>query len=193
MNMDEQLIKQAAQEASLLLEPLGKRWRHTLGVVKQARFVGQAFEEKDRLYLIAAAYLHDIGYAPSLQKTGFHPLDGATYVREIFGNERLASLVAYHSEAQIEAQLRGYASALDRFPREHSAVADALTYCDMTTSPTGKSITFEERITDILSRYSETSIVAQSIQQAKPSLLADVEHIQQMLQKISTIDKNYNT
>ncbi|HLI08578.1 MAG TPA: HD domain-containing protein [Ktedonobacteraceae bacterium] len=183
MNIDERLVKQAEQKASLLLEPLGDRWLHTLGVVRQACVVGQAFEEEDRLYLIAAAYLHDIGYAPSLQKTGFHPIDGAAYVRETFGDERLASLIAYHSEAQVEARLRGYASALDQFPREHSAVADALTYCDMTTSPTGKSITFEERINDILSRYDETSIVNQSIRQARPSLLADVEHTQQKLQE----------
>jgi HD superfamily phosphohydrolase len=187
MNIDELLIKQAAQEASLLLEPLGNRWQHTLGVVKQARFVGQTFEEKDRLYLIAAAYLHDIGYAPSLQKTGFHPLDGATYVKEIFGDERLASLVAYHSEAQIEAQLRGYASALRRFPREYSALADALTYCDMTTSPTGESITFEARIADILNRHGGASIVAQSICRARPSLLLDVQHTQQKLQEYDVL------
>jgi hypothetical protein len=27
--------------------------------------------------LVAAAWLHDIGYAPELAKTGFHPLDGS--------------------------------------------------------------------------------------------------------------------
>ena len=27
--------------------------------------------------LVAAAWLHDIGYAPGLVQTGFHPLDGA--------------------------------------------------------------------------------------------------------------------
>jgi hypothetical protein len=30
----------------------------------------------DRPVLIAAAWLHDIGYAPGLPETGFHPLDG---------------------------------------------------------------------------------------------------------------------
>ena len=32
--------------------------------------------------LEAAAWLHDIGYAPSLVATGFHPLDGARYLRD---------------------------------------------------------------------------------------------------------------
>lgn len=35
----------------------------------------------DRSILIAAAWLHDIGYAPGIQETGFHPLDGGLYLR----------------------------------------------------------------------------------------------------------------
>ena len=100
---------------------------------------------------------------------------------ESFGNERLASLVAHHSEAEFEARLRGYDLALDAFPREHSTVADALTYCDMTTSPTGSNISFQERISEILNRYSEKDIVAQSIRQATPFLSLDVKHTEQML------------
>ncbi len=102
---------------------------------------------------------------------------------ESFGNERLASLVAHHSEATFEGQLRGYDLALDAFPREHSTVADALTYCDMTTSPTGSNISFQERISEILNRYSEKDIVAQSIRQATPSLSLDVERTEQILRK----------
>jgi len=59
------------------------------------------FEEEDQPFLIAAAYLHDIGYALSLKKPGFHSLDGANDVLQSFGNKRLASLVAYHSEPAL--------------------------------------------------------------------------------------------
>ncbi len=183
MKIDRSLVELAAKRAVSLLAPLGNRWLHVQGVAEKARWVSQVFEEEDRLYLIAAAYLHDIGYAPSLKKTGFHPLDGANYVRKSFGNERLASLVAYHSEAEFEARLRGYDLTLHEFPRERSAVADALTYCDMTTSPTGSNISIEERIADILCRYGSEDIVAQSIRQATPSLYLDIEHTQQMLRK----------
>src|SRR6266700_8376906 len=79
---------------------------------------------KGLVFLIAAAYLHDIGYAPSLKKTGFHPLDGACYIRSC-GYERLASLAAHHFEAGIEAQLLGHKQELDTFPRECSLLADA--------------------------------------------------------------------
>ncbi len=181
MNIDKSIVESATKQAASLLAPLGNRWLHVQGVVERACWVSRIFEEEDQLYLIAAAYLHDIGYAPSLKKTGFHPLDGATYVMESFGNERLASLVAHHSEAKFEARLRGYDLALDAFPREHSTVADALTYCDMTTSPTGSNISFQGRISEILNRYSEKDIVAQSICQATPSLSLDVKHTEQML------------
>ena len=100
-----------------------------------------------------------------------------------FRDVRLASLVASHSEVAFEARLRGYAHALHAFPREYSAVADALTFCDMTTSPEGKHILFEERIAEILCRYKEQDIVSQSIRQATPTLSRDIERTKQMLHK----------
>ena len=174
------VVEWASVYAETLLAPLGARWLHVQGVVKRATCVSQAFDEKDRPYLIAAAYLHDIGYAPSLKRTGFHPLDGA-YNMRTYGYERLASLIAYHSEAQFEAHLRGYTQQLDTFAREKSALADALTYCDMTTSPTGCHITFEERLADIFSRYGDGDIVAQAINQAVPSLTLDITRTRYIL------------
>src|SRR6266480_635382 len=103
------------------------------------------------------------------------------YLIQFFRDVRLASLVAHHSEATFEARLRGYAHALHAFPCEYSAVADALTFCDMTTSPEGKHISFEERIAEILCRYKEQDIVSQSIRQATPTLSRDVERTKQML------------
>lgn len=176
------LIEWAEEQALTLLSPLGNRWLHVQGVAEKARNVSKAFNEKDGIYLVAAAYLHDIGYAPSLKKTGFHPLDGACYLQSC-GKGRLASLVAHHSEAQFEAHLRGLLSELDAFPRLCSPLSDALTYCDITTSPIGQAITFQERITDIFSRYDETDIVSQAIHQALPSLSLAVERTQRKLDK----------
>jgi HD superfamily phosphodiesterase len=105
MKCDVHLVHWAADTATSLLAPLGDRWFHVQGVVEKARWVGKAFHEDDRSCLIAAAYMHDIGYAPALNKTGFHPLDGACYLRSL-GYDRLASLVAHHSGACFEASLR---------------------------------------------------------------------------------------
>ena len=121
------LINQAARCAENFLSPLGKRWLHVQGVAQRAHSISQALNPDDATYLVAAAYLHDIGYAPALKRTGFHPLDGAYYLCS-WGDDRLASLVAYHSEASFEGRLRGLEPALNAFSREDSVVADALTY-----------------------------------------------------------------
>lgn len=62
--------------------------------------------------LEASAWVHDVGYAPALGKTGFHPLDGARYLRDIGAPSRIVGLVAFHSSAASEAQAFGVADDL---------------------------------------------------------------------------------
>jgi HD superfamily phosphodiesterase len=111
--------------AAALLAALGQRWAHTLGVVERAHSFAGALPDSEFDMLLAAAYAHDIGYAPSIARTGFHPLDGAVYLRSL-GRERLACLVAHHSGARTEAEERGLATRLDEFVEERSLVADLL-------------------------------------------------------------------
>jgi len=79
----------AADYAAELLSPLGDRWVHVQGVVRQAHRAAAILPPEEREVLVAAAYLHDLGYAPSLAVTGLHALDGARHLRAI-GHERLA-------------------------------------------------------------------------------------------------------
>ena len=82
---------------SLLAEPLPRRWAHSQGVAAKAQSLGGILGDDAEL-LWAAAMLHDIGYTPSLATTGFHPLDGARYLRDhSAADERLVRLVANHS------------------------------------------------------------------------------------------------
>ena len=68
----------AERLARTLLEgPLPRRWAHVQGVAAQARSLAPMLGD-DADLLEAAAWLHDIGYAPDLAKTGFHPLDGGS-------------------------------------------------------------------------------------------------------------------
>jgi hypothetical protein len=166
---DMDLSEWAASCAEGLLAPLGSRWAHSQGVAQQARRAGAIVDQRDRAGLIAAAYLHDVGYAPDLAVTGFHPLDGARHLRDL-GQERLAGLVAYHSGAREEAALRGLSAELAAFEDEASDVSLALTYADMTTGPTGEVVTLTERISDIDRRYGAESVVTRSIRQAQPEL-----------------------
>ncbi len=170
----------AASYAGDLLSPLGDRWLHVRGVARQAQRVAAILPTYDRDVLLAAAYLHDLGYAPSLVKTGLHPLDGARHLRAL-GHERLAGLVAYHSGARAEAELRGLAAELAEFEDEASATSMALTYCDMTTDAAGEAVTLAERLADIERRYGAGHVVTRSVHRARPEVERCIQHVEARL------------
>ncbi|MFD6150892.1 HD domain-containing protein [Streptomyces sp. NPDC060243] len=93
---------------SVLAEALPRRWAHVQGVARRARELRPILSESDADLLESAAFLHDIGYAPKLVDTGFHPLDGARFLRrQEHADERVVNLVAHHSCALLEAEERG--------------------------------------------------------------------------------------
>ncbi|MEU6412671.1 HD domain-containing protein [Microbispora sp. NPDC046933] len=168
----------------LLAEPLPRRWAHTQGVAARAASLAPILgDEADTL--TAAAYLHDIGYSPELVDTGFHPLDGARYLRDVAGaDERLCRLVAHHSCAVNEATERDLFDALTReFAPERRELADALTYCDMTTGPDGRHLDVRERLAEIHSRYGPDHLVSRSITASTPCILAAVQAMQGRLSR----------
>lgn len=166
----------------LLAEPLPRRWAHTQGVAAQARTLAPILGD-DADLVEAAAWLHDIGYSPALVVTDFHPLDGGRYLRDTeHADERLSRLVAHHSCAVIEAEQRSIATELcQEFPPVPADLADALTYCDMTTGPDGSRLDARDRLAEIVSRYGEGHVVTAFINRARPSLLAAVGHTRDRL------------
>jgi hypothetical protein len=149
---------------------LPRRWRHVQAVAAQAERVADSLGFRDGT-LVAAAWLHDIGYGPDLVETGFHPLDGGRYLRRAGVDDRLARLVAHHSCAVYEARVRGLErELLAEFGREESPTADALVYCDMTTGPVGESVGFIERMDEIEQRYGPGHEVTRALQLSRPDL-----------------------
>jgi HD superfamily phosphodiesterase len=163
----------------LLATALPRRWAHTQGVAKRAASLTPVLgEETDTL--IAAAYLHDIGYAPDLVATGFHPLDGARYLRDVVkADDTLCRLVAHHSCAVNEALNRNLFDALtSEFDEERPELVEALTYCDMTTGPDGTHLDVTERLAEIHSRYGPEHLVSRSIIASTPCILAAVRSVE---------------
>jgi hypothetical protein len=161
-----------------------RRWAHVQGVARQAAKIGHVLSDHGAM-VESAAWLHDIGYAAPLVGSGFHPLDGARYLRDsAFGVRPLWTLVAHHTCALIEADERGIGDALAaEFPLKDvdSLAVAALTYCDMTTGPDGHPVDVEQRMEEILTRYPADHVVHRSISRAAAGLRAQVEQVSAIL------------
>ena len=144
----EELPSWAEQQAAALLANLGDRWPHVQAVAAKARQASVALAPEDRPYLVAAAWLHDVGYASSLNRLGFHPVDGARF----------------------EAEERGLVKELAEFAPEDGPLLDALTYADMTTGPAGQRVDLEQRIAEILDRYPPDDPVHRANRRSRPAL-----------------------
>jgi hypothetical protein len=160
---------------------LPRRWAHVQGAGGRARVVAPLFSVGDGELLVGAALLHDIGYAPELVDTGFHPLDGARYLRSVDGPSRLVNLVAHHSCATLEAELRGLSDELAEFEDEKTALRDALWWADMTTTPGGGKTTVVSRVAEIQSRYGPDDLVSCFIRRAWGDLNAAVVRTERCL------------
>jgi len=167
---------------ALLEQPLPRRWTHTQGVAATARTLNPVLG-CDAGVVTGAAWLHDIGYAPALQGCGFHPLDGARYLRDVErADPLLCRLVAHHSCACIEAAERGLADELLReFKPAPRGLTDALLYCDMTTGPLGQPMTVEERLAEIRGRYGADHVVTRTSARSAPHLAASVARVTRQL------------
>ena len=154
------------------LADLPHRWAHVCGVAATAERLVVGLGAMDADAVVAAAWLHAVGYAPSVRSTGFHPVDGAVFVRDEGFPAVVVSLVAYHTGAVFEARERGLLDALAEFTAPPSLLLDVLTCADLTTGPQGSPVRAEDRVTEILSRYPDGDPVHRAIERAAPSLLA---------------------
>lgn len=149
---------------------LPRRWRHVQAVAGKAEHLS-ALPGASADLLVPAAWFHDIGYAPDLAIVGFHPLDGARFLRRVQAGERLAGLVAHHSCAVHEARVRGLDEVLlAEFERENSVTYDALVFCDLTTGPDGQSLTYLARMEEIQQRYGPNHEVTRAIELGRADL-----------------------
>lgn len=177
------LVRRASETAERLVAPLERRWRHVRAVAARASELGGAVAVGDRDTLVAAAWLHDVGYSPSIGHTKFHPLDGARYLREEGWPDLIVNLVAHHSGARFEAIERGLADELAKFPFEDSALLDALVTADLTTGPSGECFTYDERMDEILTRYPPDDPVHRTWVRARPILAESISRTEQRLRE----------
>lgn len=157
-----------------VLEP--DRRAHSLEVGRKVQSVETLVDQGLREDLITAATLHDIGYG--YPETGFHPLDGALLLAREGFSPVVCSLVLRHSASMMEAEERG----LDLAVYGEFAVDDDLAaahqlvwWADMTTGPTGETVSVKERLNEICARYGPDDLVTRFISRARPILLASCQ------------------
>jgi putative nucleotidyltransferase with HDIG domain len=174
-------VTDARDLAEKVIGGLPDRWRHTAAVARRAQELFPAIGRHDREVLVAAAWLHDIGYGALAMRTGFHPLDGAMLLDEHHWPRRLGALVAHHSGACFVADAIGLGAPLRAYPQEKSAMADALTYADQTVGHRGERLTIDDRIADMLRRHGPDSPNARVHHIRGPHLLATAQRVEQRL------------
>ncbi len=179
---DAALLGDALSRAKKLLrKDRPHRWLHTQGVGNRAAELAPTVRKADRVVLIAAAWLHDIGYAPTVRDTGFHPLDGGLYLRGEDWDDRIAALVAHHSGARFVAPRRGLKRLMSEFEFEEGEVSDTLTYADLTVGPRGKRMKVKDRIEDARKRHGKDSPEGKARVEREEYLLAVADRVEQRL------------
>jgi hypothetical protein len=177
--MDERDPRAALALARELLADVPGRWEHVSTAARTAAEIARAVPAQDRETLSMAVALHDVGYAPTVQRTGFHPLDGADHLKGLGWPLRVVGLVAHHSGSRFLARARGLEELLDVYPDEGGPVADALVYCDMTTTPDGRRVPFAERLRDLHVRHRDVPEVERRARaEREPFLRAAVARVQ---------------
>ncbi|MBC7594630.1 MAG: HD domain-containing protein [Kineosporiaceae bacterium] len=157
-----------------MLATLPERLAHVVGVARTAATQHHVVEIDE---LVAAAWLHDVGYAPSIAFTGFHPLDGARYLQSVGYPDLVVSLVAFHSEATAEAEERGLLRELLEFAPPPVDLLDALTFADMTTSRDGSGTSIDDRLGEVFTRYLPSDAVFRAVVRSEPSLRGSVARV----------------
>jgi len=166
----------------LLAEKLPDRWRHVQAVCRRTELFARAQDPRSFEMLKAAGMVHDIGYADEIRQTGFHPIDGARHLRQLGFDEDIVCLVAHHTCAHIEADLRGLgATLLEEFPVRSELPHDELLYCDLTSGPTGEIVTVEDRLADVKARYGRNDLVHRFITVAEQQLVAAAHRAEAMI------------
>lgn len=141
-----------------------RRYEHSRGVAQQAARAARRVHLPGhrRRLLLSAAWVHDIGYALG---DGPHAQLGARALRRA-GHERLARIVAHHSNASEKALRSGRPPVEMEFPRPADGDADILALldiADLLTGPSGERVDPARRLAGVVERHGADSASVQAL------------------------------
>ena len=165
------LVREAETLARHLLSTDSDRLAHCRYAASIAEIAAEALGVTDPQHLVAAAWLHDVGYLPTIARTGFHPLDGALYLASQGWPDDTVMLVAHHSHADLLApyfDVEDHLAVLDHAGGDAEAV---LTYADLRSGTTGMGALPDERIAEMRARHAENPSVPCEARELRYELL----------------------
>ncbi|BBX30468.1 HD domain-containing protein [Mycolicibacterium alvei] len=180
VSLDVERARQIAE--ALLADAVPRRWSHTIGVATTAAELAKVLAPESADEIVCAAWLHDIGYAPCLIDTRFHPIDGAAYLAAYVGMSggipaEVVGLVAHHTGAAFEAQERGLQHLLAEYAVPEAAKLAILSCADLCTGPDGSSVNPGDRLIEVLTRYPADHPVHRAITKSAPLLVAHARRV----------------
>jgi predicted hydrolase (HD superfamily) len=184
--MPEKLIDSATELATQILDETPERLHHSAAVGARARVLAVTVPPSATEALIAAAWLHDIGYGSRLHDSGFHPLDGALFLRRKGWPEQVCTLVAHHSGSRFVAHVLGLDDRLRQFAFAEDPQSDALTVADNTAGPNGTIMTVDERLREKLTRHGPDSTNARANPERDDYIRAADRRV---TQRLATLDR----
>ena len=163
---------------TLLADSLPRRWAHVQGVAARARSLTSALGPTPTCSRPPHGCTTS-ATSPNSPPPACTAWTAPCYLRDVQHAEpMLCRLVAHHSCAVIEAEERGLAHILlNEFDPAPQPLADALTFCDMTTSPDGEHVQVHSRLAEIHDRYGSGHLVSRFISRATPLILEAVGQV----------------
>lgn len=174
-------IEEFVDLAEGFVRGIAPRWAHVVAVGQTSEALRQAHPDRVGEAVLAAAWVHDLGYAPELAQTGLHALDGALALRRLGAPVEVVALVGHHTGAAFEAEERGMLEEWQRLPTPDPQALDILTMIDLAASPTGQPVRDVDRVDEILRRYEREHPVHKAVTRSQDELLASSARAKQRL------------
>jgi hypothetical protein len=165
------LVRDAQTVAQSLLADDQGRLEHVRGAGLVAGMAAGALRVDQPEMVVAAAWLHDIGYAPAIARTGFHPLDGALFLARQGWPDQVVLLVAHHSHAAFLAPYYGVQHHMALLEHVRGLADDIITFSDLRAGPNGWGADPRDRVEDKRRRHANSTVVPVDIREARYRML----------------------
>jgi len=161
------IVSRARTRAAEVLSDDPLVLEHSARTARRAAVLSHHIPGSQATDVVAAAWLHDIGYAPHLRRTGFHPLDGALFLMGEDWPERIVRLVAHHSLAALEAPFYGVGHHLGVIEVVTGIDADILVSADLAAGVGDPTPTIEERLEAMRLTAGQVSLVPDDVREVR--------------------------